>query len=59
MPNVQASVSRKLKIDSTSPEDVRKRELKQEEKQTAIAAVVVVACNRPDYLEKTIQGILK
>jgi hypothetical protein len=52
-------VGRKLKTDSTSPEDVQKRELKQEEKQTAIAAVVVVACNRPDYLEKTIQGILK
>ena len=27
--------------------------------QSHVAAVVIMACNRPDYLERTIQSILK
>lgn len=59
---LQASVGRKLKTRIRLPDITLKPEpdkLKELDKEAPIAAVVVVACNRPDYLEKTIQGILK
>ncbi|GAQ79099.1 Putative N-acetylglucosaminyltransferase I [Klebsormidium nitens] len=58
----QASVGRKLKAQIRLPDSKLTPEpnkLKALEKEAPIAAVVVVACNRPDYLERTIQGILK
>lgn len=59
---VQASVGRKLKARTRSSEvglTQEPRKSAQPENDAPVAAVVVVACNRPDYLERTVQGILK